>query len=96
MKILRSGAELFHADGRIDMKVIVTFRNLRTRLTRGKQLNVFIFLYQWETWYSFDDINLSIIDGKEQQGSSRHILCRCLDYKIAETGVFAQVCCCIC
>jgi hypothetical protein len=36
MKICPVGAELFHADGQTDMtKLIVTFRNLRTRIEQS-------------------------------------------------------------
>jgi hypothetical protein len=43
MKIPPSEAE-FIADGRIDMKLIVPFRNFANAPNKGKQLNVFIFL----------------------------------------------------
>jgi len=36
MKIPPSGAELFHADGRIDLKVIVAFRNFANAPNNGK------------------------------------------------------------
>jgi len=41
MKTPPSGAELFHADGRIDMKVIVTFRNFANASNNGKSAKRF-------------------------------------------------------
>jgi len=44
MKIRPAGAELFHADGGTDMKLIVAFRNFANAPTKNEDTDMNIFI----------------------------------------------------